>query len=65
MAITSTKIVIVNTGREYNIPGDKTADEIIRDYAASIDNIGNMDNAVTVEGEVKTITFSPRTGTKG
>lgn len=65
MAITTTNIVIVSTDSEYSIPGDWTAAQIVANYQSSIPGIGNMQAEESVSGDVKTITFKPRTGTKG
>ncbi len=64
-AVTSTNIVIVSTDTEYNIPGDWSAEQIATTYASQIPGIGNMVAETSITGEVKTVTFKPRTGTKG
>lgn len=64
-AVSATNIVIVATDSEYNIPGDWTAEQIASNYASAIPGIGNMQAEVTIEGDVKTVTFKPRTGSKG
>jgi hypothetical protein len=63
--IKNTVFEVQTTGQEYTIPGDFTADQIVASYAASISGLGNMQATVREEGETRTITFSPRTGTKG
>lgn len=65
MAITSTNIVIVSTDTSYNIPGDWTAEQIVSNYSAQIPGLGNMSAETTITEDVKTISFKPRTGTKG
>ena len=65
MAVTNTNIVIVSTDTQYNIPGDWSAEQVASTYAASIPGIGSMVAETSVSGDVKTITFKPRTGTKG
>ena len=65
MAITSTNIVIVSTDTSYNIPGDWTAEQIVSNYSAQIPNLNSMTAETTIVEDVKTISFKPRTGTKG
>ena len=64
-AVSETFIVIVSTDSEYKIPGDFSPEQIVANYAASIPGIGNMVAEVEVDGDVKTVTFKPRTGSKG
>ena len=64
-SVTTTNIVIVSTDSEYNIPGDWTAEQIASNYASAIPGIGNMQAEVSVDGDVKTVTFKPKTGGKG
>lgn len=65
MSITTTTVVIVATGAEFNIPGDRTPQEIVSSYGADIPGLANMDSETTVNGNVKTLTFRPRVGNKG
>lgn len=69
MAIVKTEFTIVNADSTYQIPGDWTAAGIVASYSATIPGIANMVSEERVEtrteGEVKVITFKPRTGTKG
>ena len=65
MAVSNTNIVIVSTDTEYNIPGDWSADQIATTYASQIPGIGNMVAETSITGDLKTVTFKPRTGTKG
>ena len=65
MAITSTNIVVVSTDTSYNIPGDWTAEQIAATYATQIPGLSNMVAETTITEDVKTVTFKPRTGTKG
>lgn len=65
MAITSTNIVIVSTDTSYNIPGDWSADQVVATYASQIPGINNMTAETVITEDVKTISFKPRTGTKG
>lgn len=65
MSITSTKIVISTTGQTFTLPGAQTVDQVKSVYGSSLPVINSMDAQVSDEGEVRTITFSARTGTKG
>lgn len=69
MTIVRTEFTIVSTDTEYTLPGDWNADSIKRNYATQIPGINGMqasERTETRNGEqVRVITFSPRTGTKG
>lgn len=65
MAITETKFDVVSSGQSYSVPGEWTAAQIVSMYSATISGLGSMDSTVVDEGSVRTITFRPRTGTKG
>lgn len=65
MEITKTVFEVQSTGQEFEIPGNFTSDQIVASYSASIQGLGNMQANVREEGDTRTITFSPRTGTKG
>jgi hypothetical protein len=65
MAITSTKIVISTTGQTFIVPGASTAEQVKNLYGSSVPAINSMDADVSDDGEVRTITFRARTGTKG
>lgn len=63
---TSTVVVISTSGAEFNLPGGHwTAQLVAQSFADSVPGIGSMTSEVTVSGDVQTITFKPRTGTKG
>ena len=64
-AVSSTNIVVVSTDTSYNIPGDWSAEQISATYAAQIPGLQNMTAETTIVNDVKTVTFKPRTGTKG
>lgn len=64
-AITRTVFEVQSTGQEFDIPGDFTADQIVSSYQGNIPGLANMQSVVREEGDTRTITFSPRTGTKG
>lgn len=69
MAVANTEFTILNSDSTYRIPGDWTPAQIVANYSAQFPGISNMIAEETVEtradGEVKVITFKPRTGTKG
>lgn len=65
MAIAETKFDVVSSGQSYTVPGEWSAAQIVSMYSATIAGLGNMDSSVVDEGTVRTITFRPRTGTKG
>jgi hypothetical protein len=63
--ITQTVLEVQSTGQEFPIPGDFTVDQVVSAYSGNIPGLANMQAQVHEEGGVRTITFSPRTGTKG
>lgn len=69
MAIVKTEFTVLNADSTYQIPGDWTAAAIVASYSSQVPGIGSMVAEETVEtraeGQVKVITFKPRTGTKG
>lgn len=65
MSITSTKVVISTTGQTFTLPGAQTVDQVKSMYGASVPVINSMDADTSEAGEVRTITFRARTGTKG
>jgi len=48
-----------------NIPGTKTPAQIISMYGSEITALRTMDHCVNTQGNVTTIDFRHRTGTKG
>ena len=65
MSITETKFDVVSSGQSYSVPGEWTAAQIMNMYSATIPGLSNMDNTSQDEGSIRTITFRPKTGTKG
>lgn len=69
MSIVKTEINVVSQDITYQVPGDWTQQSIVSTYAANIPGIGNMACEERVEtrseGQVKVLTFRPRTGNKG
>ena len=69
MSIVKTEIVVVSLDTTYQIPGDWSVSQIVANYSASIQGLANMQAEESLEtrdeGQVKVLTFRPRTGTKG
>lgn len=65
MTITETKFDVVSSGQSYSIPGEWTAAQIVNMYSATIPGLSNMESSSVDEGNIRTITFRPKTGTKG
>lgn len=69
MAVTSTIMVITATDQTFTIPGDWSAATLVNSYSASIPGLSGYASTESVatgpDGDVRTVTFSPRTGNKG
>jgi len=69
MAVIKTIIRVPSIDALYNIPGDFDAARIQSMYGAQIPGINNMTATTVVnttpEGDVREVTFAPRTGNKG
>lgn len=65
MAIATTNFTIASTGQSFTIPGEWDAAQLINMYSATISGLAGMESTVQDEGTVRTVTFRPRTGTKG
>ena len=65
MSTTTTKIVISTTGQTFTLPGSHTAEQVKSLYGSSVPAINSMDASSSDDGEVRTLTFSARVGTKG
>lgn len=65
MSIATTKVVISTTGQTFTLPGAQTVDQVKSMYGGSVPVINSMDADTTEAGDVRTITFRARTGTKG
>jgi hypothetical protein len=62
----TTKIVIANSGTEYNLPGTHwTANQVASTFADNVPGINSMQSDRTEENGDVIYTFRPRTGTKG
>lgn len=61
-----TTVVITTTGQEFPLPGNQwTPESVVSSFSSSVPGIGAMQATVEESGENKTITFRPKTGTKG
>ena len=69
MAVVRTVMVITSTDSTYTVPGDWTAAQLVSSYSASIPGLGSFNPTESVatgaDGDVRTVTFSPRVGNKG
>lgn len=67
--IVRTEIIVTTNDTDYQVPGDMSAQQVITAYSASIPGLSNMTYEERIEtrdiGQVRVITFKPRTGTKG
>lgn len=61
----TTTVIIPGRPAITNIPGFKTAQQIINMYGSEISGLRNMDSTVNDNGENRTIEFRHKTGTKG
>jgi hypothetical protein len=69
-AVARTEIIVTSSDSDYQVPGDLSPAQIVTAYAAQIPGLSNMTHESRVEfrdgvGEVRIVTFKPRTGTKG
>lgn len=63
---TSTLVVIRTTGTEYPLPGTHWTPEMaVATLSPVVPGIASMKSTVTEDGDVKVISFAPRTGDKG
>lgn len=69
MAVTQTILSIPSQDQSFQIPGDWSAAQVRSMYAAQLPYLANMvdstSTAAGADGDVKTITFTQRTGNKG
>jgi len=71
MAITLTKLIVTSTDTEYQVPGDMNAAQLTTAYSSTIPGLSSMTSTERLEAaadgvnQVRVVTFSPRTGTKG
>lgn len=68
--IVRTELIVTTNDTDYQVPGDMSAQQLITAYGASIPGLSNMTHETRVEyregvGNVRVVTFKPRTGTKG
>ncbi len=71
MAIVRTELIVTSSDSDYAVPGDMSAAQLITAYSTQIPGLSNMTHTERTEyraelgGDVRVVTFSPRTGTKG
>lgn len=65
MAINRTIIRVPSQDAAYDVPGDLSTAQIKQYYSATIQGLANMDATETVNGDVRTVTFTQRSGNKG
>jgi len=68
--IVQTNIVITATDTEYQVPGSLSVSQVVAAYSSQIPGLSGYqasEEIVTREGigQVRVITFRPKTGTKG
>lgn len=68
--IVKTEVIVTTNDTDYQVPGDLSAAQIVTAYGSSIPGLSNMTSESRVEyregvGNVRVVTFKPRTGTKG
>lgn len=63
--ITSTVISVSSTGNRYVIPTDMTKDQVVQAYSTSVPGLSDMVCTETVANGTRTLSFSPRQGSKG
>jgi ribosomal protein L17 len=68
-AVAQTVLIVTSTDSEYTVPGDMTAAQLVTAYSSQIPGLSSMTSSERYEdraiGQVRIVTFSPRTGTKG
>lgn len=69
-AIVRTELIVTSSDSDYQIPGDMSPAQLIAAYSSQIPGLSNMVYDERVEpraglGDVRVVTFKPRTGTKG
>jgi hypothetical protein len=68
--VVRTELIVTNNDTDYQIPGDMSPSQLITAYSSQIPGLANMAYEDRVEyrdgvGNVRVVTFKPRTGTKG
>jgi hypothetical protein len=70
VTIARTELIVTSSDSDYQVPGDMTAAQLVTAYASQIPGLSSMTSTERIEyrdgiGNVRVVTFSPRTGTKG
>jgi hypothetical protein len=68
--IVRTELIVTSNDTDYQIPGDWTPQQLVTNYQSSIPGLANMTYEQRTEyreglGNVRVVTFKPKTGTKG
>lgn len=68
--IVRTELIVTSLDTDYQVPGDMSIAQLVNAYSTSIAGLANMTASERIEtrdgvGQVRVVTFSPRTGTKG
>lgn len=68
--IVRTEVIVTTNDTDYQVPGDMSPAQLVAAYASSIPGLANMTSESRVEyregvGNVRVVTFKPKTGTKG
>jgi hypothetical protein len=68
--IVRTEVIVTTNDTDYQVPGDMSPAQIVTAYGSAIPGLANMQSESRVEfregiGNVRVVTFRPRTGTKG
>ena len=68
--IVRTELIVTSLDTDYQVPGDMSIAQLVAAYSTSIAGLANMTAVERIEnrpdiGQVRVVTFSPRTGTKG
>lgn len=61
-----TRVIIPSHGKNFSIPGEKSADWVKEEFSDNIPDLTSMASEETVnDSNEKVLTFRPRTGNKG
>lgn len=69
MAVTTTNMIITATDQSFAVPGDWSAAQLVANYSSQLPGLANYAYTESVatgaDGDVRTVTFTPKTGNKG
>ncbi len=69
--VVETRLIVTSQDTEYKVPGDMSISQLVNAYSANISGLSSMAAVERLEfsasqgGNIRIVTFSPRTGTKG